>query len=154
MPKFCANLTMLFNEHPFLDRFDAAAKAGFKGVEFLFPYAFAKEDIAERLQKNDLTQVLFNLPAGDWDKGERGIAVTARSRRRVPGRRRQGDRLRQGARLHAGQLPGGHRAGRSRARQGGADAGRQPRFAGAALEAEGHPADRADHTLMTSPAIS
>lgn len=74
MPKFCANLTMLFNEHPFLDRFDAAAKAGFKGVEFLFPYAFAKDDIAQRLKKNDLTQVLFNLPAGDWDKGERGIA--------------------------------------------------------------------------------
>ena len=74
MPKFCANLTMLFNEHPFLDRFDAAAKAGFKGVEFLFPYAFAKDDIAERLKKNGLTQVLFNLPAGDWDKGERGIA--------------------------------------------------------------------------------
>lgn len=74
MPKFCANLTMLFNEHPFLDRFDAAAKAGFKGVEFLFPYAFAKDDIADRLKRNDLTQVLFNLPAGDWDKGERGIA--------------------------------------------------------------------------------
>ncbi len=74
MPKFAANLTMMFNEVPFLDRFAAAAKAGFKGVEFLFPYAFKKEEIAERLGANDLSQVLFNLPAGDFDKGERGIA--------------------------------------------------------------------------------
>jgi hydroxypyruvate isomerase len=74
MPKFCANLSMLFNEHPFLDRFAAAAKEGFKGVEFLFPYGNTKAEIAERLAANGLTQVLFNLPPGDWDKGERGIA--------------------------------------------------------------------------------
>jgi hydroxypyruvate isomerase len=74
MPKFCANLSMLFNEHPFLDRFAAAAKEGFKGVEFLFPYANSKSEIGERLSANGLTQVLFNLPPGDWDKGERGIA--------------------------------------------------------------------------------
>ena len=74
MPRFCANLTMLFNEHDFLDRFDAAAKAGFKGVEYLFPYAYPKEQLVERLQQNRLTQVLHNLPAGDWAKGERGIA--------------------------------------------------------------------------------
>jgi hydroxypyruvate isomerase len=74
MPKFAANLSMMFNEVPFLDRFAAAAKAGFKGVEFLFPYAHKKEEIAERLGANNLTQVLFNLPAGDFDKGERGIA--------------------------------------------------------------------------------
>ncbi|CAH1651212.1 hydroxypyruvate isomerase [Hyphomicrobiales bacterium] len=73
MPKFCANLTMLFNEHAFLDRFDAAAAAGFKGVEFLFPYAFPKEQVAEKLHGNKLTQVLFNLPGGDWEKGERGL---------------------------------------------------------------------------------
>ena len=74
MPKFNANLTMLFNEVPFLDRFQAAAGAGFKGVEFLFPYAFDKDAIAERLDKHGLVQVLHNLPAGDWDAGERGIA--------------------------------------------------------------------------------
>jgi hydroxypyruvate isomerase len=74
MPKFNANLSMLFTEAPFLDRFAAAAESGFRGVEYLFPYAFEKDDIAERLHKNGLTQVLFNLPAGDWDAGERGIA--------------------------------------------------------------------------------
>jgi hydroxypyruvate isomerase len=74
MPKFNANLTMLFNEVDFLDRFDAAAKAGFKGVEYLFPYPYAKEQLAERLARNRLVQVLHNLPAGDWAKGERGIA--------------------------------------------------------------------------------
>jgi hydroxypyruvate isomerase len=75
MPRFAANLTMLFNELPFLDRFEAARDAGFKGVEYLFPYAFEKEALAERLQQFGLTQVLHNLPAGDWEKGERGIAV-------------------------------------------------------------------------------
>lgn len=74
MPKFCANLSMLFNEQPFLGRFAAAAQAGFKGVEFLFPYAVPKADLSECLAANGLTQVLFNLPPGDWDKGERGIA--------------------------------------------------------------------------------
>ena len=74
MPKFAANLTMLFNEHPFLDRFERAAKAGFTAVEFLFPYAFAASDIKDRLDANRLTLVLHNLPAGDWDAGERGIA--------------------------------------------------------------------------------
>jgi hydroxypyruvate isomerase len=75
MPRFAANLTMLFNELPFLDRFEAARDAGFTGVEYLFPYGFEKEALAERLQEFGLTQVLHNLPAGDWDKGERGIAV-------------------------------------------------------------------------------
>src|SRR3954465_8227291 len=74
MPQFCANLTLLFNEHPFMERFGAAAKAGFKGVEYLFPYDFPKEQLVEALQKNGLTQVLHNLPAGDWAKGERGTA--------------------------------------------------------------------------------
>ncbi len=74
MPKFAANLTMMYNEIEFLDRFEAAAKAGFKGVEYLFPYGFGKEDLAERLQQYGLTQVLHNLPAGDWGAGERGIA--------------------------------------------------------------------------------
>ena len=74
MPKFAANLTMMFNEVPFLDRFDAAAKAGFKGVEYLFPYEFDKDELVERLKKNKLKQVLHSLPAGDWQSGERGIA--------------------------------------------------------------------------------
>ncbi len=74
MPKFAANLTMLFTELPFLQRFGAAAEAGFEAVEFLFPYAFAVEDIKRELDTNRLKLVLHNLPAGNWDGGERGIA--------------------------------------------------------------------------------
>lgn len=75
MPVFAANLTMMFNEWPFLDRFDAAAEAGFTAVEYLFPYEAPPEAIAERLSRNDLQQALFNLPPGDWAAGERGIAA-------------------------------------------------------------------------------
>jgi hydroxypyruvate isomerase len=74
VPRFNANLTLLFNEVEFLDRFRAARDAGFKGVEYLFPYAHRKHELVERLQANGLTQVLHNLPAGDWASGERGIA--------------------------------------------------------------------------------
>jgi hydroxypyruvate isomerase len=74
MPRFAANLTMLFNEVPFLDRFERAAKAGFDAVEFLFPYPFPASEIRSRLDGNGLKLVLHNLPAGDWEKGERGIA--------------------------------------------------------------------------------
>jgi len=74
MTKLAANLTMLYNEVDFLDRFEAAAQPGFKGVEYLFPYAYPKEQLAELLAKHRLTQVLHNLPAGDWAAGERGIA--------------------------------------------------------------------------------
>jgi hydroxypyruvate isomerase len=74
MLRFCANLAMLFREVDFLERFDAAARAGFNAVEFPFPYAYDEEVLAERLQRHGLTQVLFNLPAGDWANGERGIA--------------------------------------------------------------------------------
>jgi hydroxypyruvate isomerase len=74
MPRFAANLTMLFTEVPFLDRFAKAADAGFKAVEFLFPYAFNATDIRRRLDDHGLQLVLHNLPAGDWDAGERGIA--------------------------------------------------------------------------------
>ena len=74
MPQFAANLTMLFNEVPFLDRFEKAAKSGFTAVEFLFPYAYSAQDIKQRLNTNGLQLVLHNLPAGDWDAGERGIA--------------------------------------------------------------------------------
>ncbi|NEH52284.1 TIM barrel protein [Rhizobium leguminosarum] len=75
MPVFAANLTMMFNEWAFLDRFDAAADAGFAAVEYLFPYEAAPEAIAERLARNNLQQALFNLPPGDWAAGERGIAA-------------------------------------------------------------------------------
>ena len=74
MPKFAANLSMMFNEWDFLDRFAAAAETGFTAVEFLFPYAYAPDEIARRLAASGLTQALFNLPPGDWDKGERGMA--------------------------------------------------------------------------------
>lgn len=74
MPRFAANLSMLYGEHAFLDRFAAAAADGFKGVEYLFPYEHPAAEIAKRLKDNGLAQVLFNAPPGDWDKGERGLA--------------------------------------------------------------------------------
>jgi len=74
MPRFAANLTMLFQEVPFLDRFARAAQAGFEAVEFLFPYPYSAIDIRSRLDEHRLQLVLHNLPAGDWDAGERGIA--------------------------------------------------------------------------------
>ena len=86
MLRFSANLSMLFNEVDFLDRFERAQKAGFGGVEFLFPYEWEKEQLAEKLSQYSLEQVMFNLPAGDWTTGERGIAC-------LPGR---SDEFRQG----------------------------------------------------------
>jgi hydroxypyruvate isomerase len=74
MPRFAANLSMLYNEHAFLDRFEAASRDGFQAVEFLFPYAFTAAELAQRLADHGLQQVLFNAPPGDWDKGERGLA--------------------------------------------------------------------------------
>jgi hydroxypyruvate isomerase len=74
MTKLAANLTMMFNEVDFLDRFKAAEDAGFNGVEYLFPYPYPKEQLADKLATYKLVQVLHNLPAGDWAKGERGIA--------------------------------------------------------------------------------
>lgn len=75
MPRFAANLSLMFTEHAFLDRFDAARAAGFDAVEFLFPYEVEPSAITERLQRNHLTQVLFNLPPGDWAAGEKGFAA-------------------------------------------------------------------------------
>ena len=74
MPRFAANLTMLFTEVPFLERFAPAARAGFRHVEFLFPYSFVASDIHSRIEANGLQLVLHNLPAGNWEAGERGIA--------------------------------------------------------------------------------
>jgi hydroxypyruvate isomerase len=74
MPQFAANLSMLYNEHAFPDRFAAAAADGFKAVEYLFPYAFAATELAQQLRDHGLQQVLFNAPPGNWDAGERGLA--------------------------------------------------------------------------------
>ena len=74
MPRFAANLTMLYNEHAFLDRFSAASADGFAAVEFLFPYGFSAAELALRLRDHGLQQVLFNAPPGDWQAGERGLA--------------------------------------------------------------------------------
>jgi 2-dehydrotetronate isomerase len=75
MPRFAANLTMMFNEVPFLDRFEAAAKAGFTAVEFLFPYQYPAKEVGDRLHRSGLTQALFNLPPGNWEAGEKGFAA-------------------------------------------------------------------------------
>ena len=74
MPRFAANLTMMYNEHAFLDRFAAAARDGFKAVEYLFPYEFPAEELKARLGEYGLTQALFNAPPGDWAAGDRGVA--------------------------------------------------------------------------------
>ncbi|UST54423.1 hydroxypyruvate isomerase family protein [Comamonadaceae bacterium OTU4NAUVB1] len=82
MPRFAANLSMLYPELDFLDRFEAAARDGFQAVEYLFPYEFAAPELAARLRANGLRQVLFNGPPGDWHGGERGLAC-------LPGRERE-----------------------------------------------------------------
>lgn len=74
MARFAANLSMLFTELSFLDRFQAASQAGFKGVEYLFPYDYPARQLKQKLDENGLQQVLFNMPPGDWAKGDRGIA--------------------------------------------------------------------------------
>ena len=79
MPRFAANLSFLFTEVPFLDRFEAAAKAGFKAVEYLNPFEAPKAEIVARPKGNELTQALFNMAHGDWSKGERGMSA-------IPGR--------------------------------------------------------------------
>jgi hydroxypyruvate isomerase len=82
MPRFAANLSLMFNEVPFLDRFAAAARAGFQAVEYLFPYEHPPTELRRRLADNGLVQALFNAPPGDWAAGERGIAA-------LPGRQRE-----------------------------------------------------------------
>ena len=82
MPRFAANLTMMFTEYAFVDRFTAAAAQGFSWVEFMFPYAFESEALARKLKEDGLTQALFNLPAGNWEAGERGMAC-------IPGREQE-----------------------------------------------------------------
>ena len=86
MPRLAANLSMMFNEVPFLERFTAARKAGFEGVEFLFPYEYPAAELRSRMVGEGLTQVLFNMPPGDWANGERGLAA-------LPGRHPQREAL-------------------------------------------------------------
>src|SRR3954471_13134617 len=74
MPRFAANLSMLYPERPFLDRFEAAAADGFQAVEYLFPFEYAPAELAARLKANGLQQVLMNAPPGRWEQGERGLA--------------------------------------------------------------------------------
>jgi 2-dehydrotetronate isomerase len=97
MPTFAANLTMMYHEYPFLDRFAAAAKDGFPGVEFLFPYEYPVHEIKMRLRDTGLTPVLFNCPPGDWQSGERGIAS-------LPGREEEFRRGLEQALLYAQDL--------------------------------------------------
>ena len=78
MPKFAANLSMMFTDAPFLDRFALAHQAGFEAIEFLFPYAYDADQLAERLRRYQLQLVLHNLPAGDWNAGDRGMACDPR----------------------------------------------------------------------------
>lgn len=80
MPRLAANLSMLFAEHDFLDRFAAAADASFEAVEFLFPYAYPPSQVRARLDRLGLAQALFNLPPGNWESGDRGIAINPRRR--------------------------------------------------------------------------
>lgn len=75
MPRFAANLTMLFTEVPFLERFACAREAGFTAIEYLLPYEYKKTELKKLLEENGLKQVLFNLPCGDWGNGDRGIAA-------------------------------------------------------------------------------
>lgn len=75
MPKLAANLTFLFQEHPFLERFAAARAAGFRYVEYMFPYPYSPQELQRGLAEHGLQQVLYNLPAGDWEGGDRGIAA-------------------------------------------------------------------------------
>ena len=82
MPRFAANLSFMFTELPFLDRFEAAAKAGFKAVEYLNPFEAPKAEIVARLKGNGLTQALFNMAHGDWTKGERGMSAHCPAARR------------------------------------------------------------------------
>lgn len=97
MPRFAANLSMMFGEVDFLDRFSAAAACGFRAVEYLFPYAYGKDELKIRLEAHGLRQVLFNAAQGDWDRGERGIGG-------LPGRQDEFRRAMESALAYAGAL--------------------------------------------------
>src|SRR2546422_10945814 len=98
MQRFAANLTMLFTDRPFLERFEAAARNGFRAVEYMFPYQEDTDGIARTLERLKLDQVLFNLPAGDWAAGDRGVAGAPRRPGGVPRGVGQGGGLARGGR--------------------------------------------------------
>ena len=126
MPRFAANLSMLFTEAPLLERFERAARAGFAAVELQFPYDTPAEQLQQALFRNKLTLVLHNLPAGDWAAGERGIACHPD---RVEEFRKGVDTragLRRRARCAAAQLPRRHPSGERAGRDGTPRPGRQP----------------------------
>ena len=118
MPKFAANLSFIFQEVGFLDRFAAAAACGFKAVEYLSPYEHPPEVIVEQLNRHGLVQALFNMPPGDWAAGERGTAALAGREQEFRRRDRTSGRLRQGDELSAVARNGWGIAGRKRSRRG------------------------------------
>ena len=120
MPRFAANLSLMYREHDFLDRFAAAARDGFTSVEYLFPYEFPAAEIAARLQQHGLRQVLFNAPPGDWNAGDRGnTAIPGREQEFRDGflRALEYARMLECPRIHcmAGLIPEGGDRGRFRA---------------------------------------
>ena len=125
MPKFAANLTMLFGELPFLDRFAAAKAAGFSGVEYLFPYDFDKAELREQLHQHGLDPGAAQSARGQLGRRRARHRHSARSGRGVSRRRRARHRLRQGARLPSVELPGRHRARWRRYGRAQRSAGRQ-----------------------------
>ena len=132
-PSFAANLTMLFNEVGFVHRFAAAARAGFTGVEYLFPYEYEPAQLRQALHDHRLTQVLHNLPAGNWSAGERGIACHPDRTAEFEDGVEQAIRYANALECTPGQLPRGHRSGQRRSERGALDVRRQPAICRAAL---------------------
>jgi hydroxypyruvate isomerase len=148
LPQLAANLSLLFADRPFLERFGAAARAGFRAVEFQFPYDWPLEALQHELQTHPLKAVLHNLPAGDWAAGDRGLACDPGRVERIPGRCAAGHHLCARPGRAAIELPGGRAAAGRVGRRGPGHAAGQPAFrrrrAGAAwLDA----ADRAHQHL-------
>ncbi len=144
MPKFAANLSLMYNEHAFLDRFAAAACDGFAGVEYLFPYEFAAAEIRARLDAHSLVQVLFNAPPGDWAAGERGIAA-------LPGREAEFRRGIAQALAYAGTLGCTRLHVMAGLQQAGVDKARQRETYLANLAHAAHEAAAAGVTVLIEP---
>ena len=126
MPKFAANLSMLFTEHPFLERFARAKAAGFQAVEFLFPYEYESSAIAHELRRNELEQVLFNLPAGDFTAGDRGMANDPNRVEEFRAGVHEGLKIAAELALRTAELPGGAATGRRARGDADGDTHREP----------------------------
>ena len=145
MPRFAANLSMMYVEHPFLERFAAAAADGFEAVEYLFPYEWPADTVAATLKQTGLRQVLFNAPPGDFARGRARHRRPARPRGRVPERLRPRPRVRRRPRLPAGAPDGRPRARRQHARGAAPDLPEESRVGGEEGRRRRHRrADRAD----------